>query len=100
MLLSQRESDREHPGRVRDAPANKEAALFYLDAMLDPEGCAKAAQAGSQVPAISNAPLSPDVRRKIALPDEPRAKLQIPDPGRVAAEFSSWVQWWGRDYKG
>ncbi|MCZ8271998.1 MAG: extracellular solute-binding protein [Beijerinckiaceae bacterium] len=84
---------------TRRAP-NREAAIAYLNAMTDPEGQAKMAQASFYSPSNSKTPLPPALKARIALSEDEEKRLQVPDPTFMGKNYAAWTQWWSREYKG
>ncbi len=76
---------------------NKEAAYFYLNAMIDRKAMADLSAASFYAPSNGAAELAPELRAKIDFSDAERAKLKFPDYGYVAKNTAEWLEWWNKN---
>ncbi|MGA7803614.1 ABC transporter substrate-binding protein [Bradyrhizobium sp.] len=76
---------------------NKEAAYYYLNAMIDRNAMANLSAASFYAPANGAAELPPDLRAKIDFSEAERAKLRFPDYGYVAKNTAEWLEWWNKN---
>ena len=84
------------PKKVR----NRDAAYFYLNALLDPKGLGAYATASMYAPATTNADLSPEVRAAIDFTPEQTKTLNNTDYGYQAKNIAKWLEWWNKEFKG
>lgn len=78
---------------------NKKNAYFYLNALLQPKGMAELAQASFYAPAVSNAPLSPEMKAKLEFAPDEQKRLHFPDLGKVGAADAGMLDWWNKVFK-
>jgi putative spermidine/putrescine transport system substrate-binding protein len=76
---------------------NKEAAYFYLNAMIDRKAMADLSAASFYAPSNGAAELPPELRAKIDFTEAERAKLKFPDYGYVAKNTAEWLEWWNKN---
>ena len=84
------------PKKVR----NRDAAYFYLNALLDPKGLGAYSTASMYAPATTNAELSPEVRAAIDFTPEQTKTLNNTDYGYQAKNIAKWLEWWNKEFKG
>jgi putative spermidine/putrescine transport system substrate-binding protein len=78
---------------------NRDAAYFYLNAMLEPKAAGKIAELTSYPAATTNAEMAPEVRANISFSPEQVQKLNFVDYAYAAANDSKWVEWWSKEIK-
>jgi putative spermidine/putrescine transport system substrate-binding protein len=78
---------------------NRDAAYFYLNAMLEPQAAGKIAELTSYPAATTNAEMSPEVRAGISFTAEQIQKLNFVDYAYAARNDSKWVEWWNKEFK-
>jgi putative spermidine/putrescine transport system substrate-binding protein len=79
---------------------NKEGALFYGNALIDPVGMAGLAQQSFYAPANKKAVLPPDAAKLIEFTEDERKKLRARENGFWAENRASLLEWWNKDFKG
>lgn len=78
---------------------NREAAYYYLNAMLEPKAAGKIAELTSYPPSTTNAEMSDDVRKSIAFTPAQLEKFNFVDYAYAAKNDSKWVEWWNKEFK-
>lgn len=78
---------------------NREAAYYYLNAMLEPKAAGKIAELTSYPASTTNAEMSDEVRKSIAFTPEQIQKFNFVDYAYAAKNDSKWVEWWNKEFK-
>ena len=78
---------------------NKEGALFYANALLDPTGMAGLAQQSFYAPANKKAVLPPDASKQIEFTEEERKKLRARRNDFWAENRAQLLEWWNKEFK-
>ena len=78
---------------------NRDAAYFYLNAMLEPQAAGKIGELTSYPPSTTNAEMSDEVRKTIAFTPEQIQQFNFVDYGYAAKNDSKWVEWWNKEFK-
>ena len=78
---------------------NRDAAYYYLNAMLEPQPIGKIAELTSYPPSTTNAIMSPEVRAAIAFTPAQISKFNFVDYQYAAKNDSKWVEWWNKEFK-
>lgn len=78
---------------------NKDAAYFYLNALLDPKALGAYSQASMYAPSTTNAQLPDDVRAAVDFTPAQTATLNNPDYGYQAKSIARWQEWWNKEFK-
>jgi putative spermidine/putrescine transport system substrate-binding protein len=78
---------------------NREAAYYYLNAMLEPRAAGKIAELTSYPASTTNAEMSDDVRKSIAFTPAQIEKFNFVDYAYAAKNDSKWVEWWNKEFK-
>jgi putative spermidine/putrescine transport system substrate-binding protein len=82
---------------AKNAP-NKEAALAFINAMLDSRAQSDFAKSMGYAPTVSTAELPPDVAQRISFtPDEAKKMVKL-DFDLLAKEYKGLRQWWDREF--
>jgi putative spermidine/putrescine transport system substrate-binding protein len=76
---------------------NKDAAYFYMNAMIDRKAMADLSAASFYAPSNGVAELPPDLRTMIDFSEAERAKLKFPDYAYVAKNTAGWLEWWNKN---
>lgn len=77
---------------------NRDAAYYYLNAMLEPKVAGGIAEATSYAAATTNAELRPEVRQAAFTPEQVQ-RLNMVDYAYAARNDSKWVEWWNKEFK-
>lgn len=83
---------------VKKAP-NRDNGLFYLNALLNPEGMAGIARDSFYAPSVSNAPLSPEWKERVEFTEEEQKNLHNTDFEKLTRLDPEWLEWWNRVFK-
>jgi putative spermidine/putrescine transport system substrate-binding protein len=78
---------------------NRDAAYFYLNAMLEPAAIGKISELTSYPASTKNAEMAPDVRARIAFSPNQVQSFNFVDYGYAAKNDSRWVEWWNKEFK-
>lgn len=84
------------PKRAR----NKDTGYFYLNAMLDPQGMANLSAASFYAPAVDNAPIPGDLKKRIEFTAQEQKKIHFHDFGYVSKNYAAWLEFWNKEFKG
>ncbi|MFT3802418.1 MAG: extracellular solute-binding protein [Burkholderiaceae bacterium] len=79
--------------------ANLQAARFYCNALLSPEGQANLVKESLYAPANGKAPLPPDVAATIAFSNDEQARLKTRSHAFWQKNRSELFDWWNREFK-
>jgi putative spermidine/putrescine transport system substrate-binding protein len=79
---------------------NKDAAYFYLNAMLDPKALGAYSTASMYAPSTNNADLTPEVRAAIDFTPEQQAHFNNVDYAYQAKNIAAWLERWNKEFKG
>ena len=79
---------------------NKEGAMKYLNAALDPRAQAGFADRMGYAPTVTNATLPPELAAQITLNPAQQAKLRTPDYAYTAAHTAEYLDFWNKEFKG
>jgi len=78
---------------------NRDAAYFYLNAMLEPQAAGKIGELTSYPPSTTNAEMPDEIRKSIAFTPEQIQQFNFVDYGYAAKNDSKWVEWWNKEFK-
>jgi len=78
---------------------NRDAAYFYLNAMLEPQAAGKIGELTSYPPSTTNAEMPDEIRKTIAFTPEQIQQFNFVDYGYAAKNDSKWVEWWNKEFK-
>jgi len=78
---------------------NRDAAYYYLNAMLEPQAAGKIGELTSYPPSTTNAEMSDEVRKTIAFTPDQIKQFNFVDYGYAAKNDSKWVEWWNKEFK-
>lgn len=78
---------------------NKEGALFYANALIDPTGMAGLAQQSFYAPANKKAVLPPEASKVIEFTEDERKKLRSRENGFWAENRAALLEWWNKEFK-
>ena len=78
---------------------NRDAAYYYLNAMLEPQAAGKIGELTSYPPSTTNAEMADDIRKTIAFTPEQIQQFNFVDYGYAAKNDSKWVEWWNKEFK-
>jgi putative spermidine/putrescine transport system substrate-binding protein len=78
---------------------NRDAAYYYLNAMLEPQAAGKIGELTSYPPSTTNAEMPDDIRKTIAFTPEQIQQFNFVDYGYAAKNDSKWVEWWNKEFK-
>lgn len=84
------------PKRAR----NKDAAYFYLNALLDPKALGAYCAASMYMPATTNADVPEAARETVELTPAQIASLKHLDVAYQSKNLSKWQEWWNKEFKG
>ncbi len=79
---------------------NRDGALFYGNALIDPTGMAGLAQESFYAPANKKALLPPDAARLIEFTEDERKRLRGRENGFWAENRAQLLEWWNKEFKG
>ena len=82
----------------KNAP-NRDCAMRYLDAMLDPKAQAGFADRMGYVPTVKNATLPEEMQKTLGFTPEEQANFFIPDLEYIAKNNAAWLEWWNKEFK-
>lgn len=82
---------------AKNAP-NKEAALAFVNAMLDSQAQSGFAKSMGYAPTVATAELPSDVAQKISFTPEEAKKMVKLDFDLLAKEYKNLRQWWDREF--
>lgn len=78
---------------------NRDAAYYYLNAMLEPQAAGKIGELTSYPPSTTNAEMADEIRKTIAFTPEQIQHFNFVDYGYAAKNDSKWVEWWNKEFK-
>jgi len=78
---------------------NRDAAYYYLNAMLEPQAAGKIGELTSYPPSTTNAEMPDEIRKTIAFTPEQIQQFNFVDYGYAAKNDSKWVEWWNKEFK-
>ena len=78
---------------------NRDAAYYYLNAMLEPQAAGKIGELTSYPPSTANAEMPDEIRKTIAFTPEQIQQFNFVDYGYAAKNDSKWVEWWNKEFK-
>ena len=78
---------------------NKDAAYFYLNALLDPKAVGEYASASMYAPATTNGILTPEVKAAIDFTPEQQKTFNNVDYGYQAKNIAGWLERWNKEFK-
>lgn len=78
---------------------NRDNALRYLNAMLDPASMGGLVQESFYAPAVTNAVLSDPMRARLEFPADQQKRLHFPDLARVGQADPGMLEWWNKVFK-
>lgn len=78
---------------------NRDAAYYYLNAMLEPQAAGKIGELTSYPPSTTNAEMPDEVRKTIAFTPDQIQQFNFVDYGYAAKNDSKWVEWWNKEFK-
>ncbi|MBK1838080.1 extracellular solute-binding protein [Azospirillum sp. YIM B02556] len=79
---------------------NKENALKYVNAMLEPSAQKAFAAKMGYVPTVSDAPLDPALDKQVNFTEAEQARFWTPDFGYLANNQAEMLDFWNKDFKG
>ena len=79
---------------------NKEGAMKYLNAALDPRAQAGFADRMGYAPTVTNATLPPELSAQISLTPEQQARLRTPNYAYTAQHSAEILDFWNKEFKG
>jgi putative spermidine/putrescine transport system substrate-binding protein len=78
---------------------NRDAAYFYLNAMLEPKAMGGISEATSYAAATTNAEMTPETRERLSFTPEQIQKFNFVDYEYASKHDSKWVEWWNKEFK-
>ncbi|WP_235907761.1 ABC transporter substrate-binding protein [Siccirubricoccus phaeus] len=78
---------------------NRDGAMAYLNAALDPRAQTAFADRMGYAPTVTDAVLPPDLARQISLTPEQQARLRAPDYDYIARNQAALVDFWNKEFK-
>lgn len=79
---------------------NKDNGFKYLNAMLEPAAQTAFASKMGYVPTIVDAPLDPELDKRINFSETERARFWKPDFAYISANQASMLDFWNKEFKG
>ena len=79
---------------------NPAQAWAFMNALLEPEGQVNFARGMGYAPTVKNAPLPPDLQKRVGFTDEELKRIYPYDLAKLATQKAAFLDYWTKSFKG